>query len=227
MQRRDAKSLRNGTVLAAVAAFHLCLLYLILHLQTIAPPTRNFESLIRILKPEPVKRTPGAPLKAPVVTQSVFDLPKIAPPKIVIQIIRPNPQAPPAPAPAAAQPAASSPVAGNKPTPIPLPPDDFTAYRRLLHNRLQQTLDGIIANRLSQRPGTVAVVFEVDRTGKLLAWKIADEHVPPVLRYEITQLMQLSNPMPPFPAKIRAATYLTWVQVTFDERAPPGMGGGF
>jgi len=230
MRQRTADNSRRAVALALVVALHLALLWLLINSSTTYQQVRSITTVVRLITPEKTKPKIGATLRSPVIIRSVLILPKIEPPKVVVMIVKPTPQAPPAPAPAAAPSASSAPSLGDRTSrPAPLPPDDFTAYLKLVHNRMQAELDDITSARISQIPGTVIVALDIDRTGKILIWEIADTKHPPVFDYEIRELMTRSNPLPPFPANIRADHLITTTRVIFQEAGtanfgPPGFG---
>jgi len=89
---------------------------------------------------------------------------------------------------------------------------------------MQATLDDIASRRISQLPGSVIVAMEIDRTGKIMQWEIEGGRHPPWLEFEIRQLMQQSDPLPPFPASIRAQRSGFEIPVNF---AASGMLNGF
>jgi len=206
-------------VLAVVVALHLALIWLLINNSTRYRATREISTTVRLIAPEMRSPKIGATLKSPVIVRSVVIVPKIAPPQVVVMAVKPAPTAPPAPAPAAVSGSSASSL-GNK----TLPPDDFTAYLQLVHNRLQMALNAIMSNRFSQIPGIVLVALDIDRSGKIVAWQIMDADHPKTLDGEIQLLMQDSDPLPPFPATIRADHLVTATRVVFREPAEPGFG---
>jgi hypothetical protein len=217
MRPRTADHSQRFGVLALVALLHVGLLWVLMNSSGFRVPVRIVSSLVRIIPPEKSPRTTGAKVKSPIITPSVLDLPKILPPKIVV-MIQPSPTAPPAPAAAAATGSSAPTIGDRRPAP---PPDDFSAYAKLLHNKLQATLNDISSRRVSQPAGAVTVDIEVDRSGQILVAQVEGEKHPAWMLYEISQMINQSNPLPPFPASIRAAKAAFAVPVTFDRAAAP------
>ena len=221
MRRKTAKAADRATALAVVVVVHLGLLWLLLNSRaTYRQLVPSMSALVRIIAPPPVKPRLGAALKHAIIHPAVFDLPTVAPPKIMVEIVKPTPEARPAPAPVAAASGSSAPVPGDR---VPIPPDDFTAYLKLVKIKAQQQLDEITDQRLSQRGGVLVVALDIDRSGKILAWEIGSGEHSNVLDYETRQLIEQCDPLPPFPASIRASHLVTSIEVTFRAFGPGGF----
>ena len=212
MQRRISNRRGSVAILAAVAVFHLGLLWLLLEASSTYQMASSVSMLVRLIVPETVKPKLGAPLKTPITTRSEFEIPQIALPKIVVMIaLSPNE----VPAPAARSSGSSAPSLGDHvPTAAPAP-DDFSAYLKLVQKKAQGTLDEITSRRWSQRAGSLIIALYIDRSGKILAWAIADAQHSPSLNAEAKELIAQCDPLPPFPAGIRADHFVTTVKVTF------------
>ena len=210
-------------MLAVVVLLHLGLLWLLINSTGRFQMVRNVSTLVKLIEPEKIKLKLGAALKSPVITPLVLTLPHIALPKIVVEVVKPTPEAPPAPAPVAAETGASASTLGDR-TPAPaLPPDDFTAYEKLVHDRLQATLDQISSERFIPGFGTVRLEMEIDRSGKILLCELDGADHPKWLVLIVTSMIQRNDPLPPFPAKIRAKHVGFAIPVTIDQSGPPGF----
>jgi len=137
MQRRISNRRGSVAILAAVAVFHLGLLWLLLEASSTYQMASSVSMLVRLIVPETVKPKLGAPLKTPITTRSEFEIPQIALPKIVVMIaLSPNE----VPAPAARSSGSSAPSLGDHvPTAAPAP-DDFSAYLKLVQKKAQGTI---------------------------------------------------------------------------------------
>jgi protein TonB len=69
--------------------------------------------------------------------------------------------------------------------------------------------------RNAREEGTVELLFELDRSGKVLAWRIAQSSGHPVLDTEVAQMVAAAAPFPPFPPSMPQARESFLVPIEF------------
>ena len=105
---------------------------------------------------------------------------------------------------------------------IELPAD--SPYRQQVFDWLQQ--NGRYPRPAASRKleGVVLLEFYIDRSGKLLTYRLAKRSGHFVLDYEVKRMIQMSDPMPPPPVE-RQGEFLR-LTVTLEFEIKPEVGGG-
>ncbi len=204
ISRRKAAArmtIRRAVATGICLLLHVVLAVLILHVP-LREHTISHESVVSIELLEPVKA--ANPEAAP---------PRHHPP--MMPVMRRLPQAivsVPAPSITLTTPS-WSPGDGAVETPIAVdavptpPPDPFpkptvktaTEYVALLAERLAQLKQYPGSARLQRQEGTVLLFFSLDRSGKLLSWRITRPSGHPALDAEVGAMIIAATPFPPFP----------------------------
>ena len=93
--------------------------------------------------------------------------------------------------------------------------DSPSAYLRLLAMRLAEVKQYPTAAASRHEEGMVLLAFRLDRSGRVLSWEIARSSGHDELDAEVSRMVALAAPFPPFPASWREASATFQVPIGF------------
>lgn len=183
--------------------------------------------------PEPVVIDEPPPLIESTVAETVIEPPP--PPKVEKRKPEPKPESKPRPKP---KPVKTPPKPVEQPpervattaieTPAPAPAAQQTAavptvgragpppnYLSLLHSALERNKDYPRAARQKRQQGRAMLRFAIDRSGKVLDYKIEKSTGYDTLDREVVAMIQRASPLPPMPAEMTGERLEVVVPVPF------------
>jgi protein TonB len=179
-----------------------------LPLPAVEPPTPR--------EPEPIPEIVPKPVVVPPRPAVVLPQPKPKPvPRHVDSPPPPQPEAAPAPPRPPAPPAPAAPVAApSAPAPVAVAP----SYQGLLLAQLERNKRYPREARLRRQEGVATLRFSIDRTGKLIAFKLEHGSGVAALDEEVLAMIQRAAPLPAFPPEMTQAQLELVVPIRFSLR---------
>ena len=212
--------------LLAVVLVHAVAIVALLSWRSPVPPLEPPAAAVMIeLAPVPAP-TPGIqPPKPPEpeVIKEALPEPVVVPPKPAVVLPPPKPKPKPTsprveqPAPSQVEPAPprpSEPVAAA-PVPVAAPPVATSTYQGLLLSHLERNKRYPREARMRRQEGVASLRFSIDRTGRLLAFKLERSAGHAILDDEVLALIQRAAPLPPFPPEMTEPRFEFVVPVRF------------
>jgi len=231
---------RWGACLAVVVALHaLAILALVAVRAPIAPVEAPPAAVLLDLAPVPQPPAPRAAAPAP--ARAPEPLRETAPPAPAIQpevaLPPPRPKPPPRPverrvehridprppelensAPAAPTPPIQAPPAAEAPSAAPSPPRVSPSYEGILLGQLERNKRYPREARVRHQEGVAMLRFTLDRSGKLLAFRLEHSSGHAALDEEVLEMIQRAAPLPPFPPEMTQSTIELVVPLRFSLR---------